>query len=221
MRIFWNVQVIFWEIIIITVTEILCLKILTGKLIIKSEFNFFNLNWVISLKLCAVFIKMVWLTTFSTFIRTCWNSSSAKLTVRRLMSNGFQQFNSVRTSSRWSKGLLINSLMMLFTPDDVRCYIMVISIQLFIKSAELVKISVIIISNQMCFNQLTWKLSLKLANKQIQQLLRHIVKQGFNFVNQNCKLHSENRKLIIIFYAENLSFFHVSFALQVILIVFV
>ena len=58
-------------------------------------------------------------------------------------------------------------------------------------------------------------------DKQIQWLLRHVIKQGSNFVSQSCKLHPENRELIIMLHVESLSFFYVSFILQVILIVFV
>ena len=77
------------------------------------------------------------------------------------------------------------------------------------------------VSNQMCFSQSAQKLSSKLTDEQIQQLLRHVVKQDFNFASQSCKLHSENRKLIIMLHTERFSFFHVSFILQVILIVLI
>ena len=77
------------------------------------------------------------------------------------------------------------------------------------------------IDNQMHFSQPTQKLPLKLADKQVQQLPRHIIKQSFNLASQNCKLHPENRELIIMFYVKSLPFFHVSLALQMILIVFI
>ena len=77
------------------------------------------------------------------------------------------------------------------------------------------------ISNQVCLSQPAWELPLELMDKQIQQLLKHAVKQGPNFASQSCKLHSENRKLIIMLHAENFPFFHVDFILQVILIVLV
>ena len=77
------------------------------------------------------------------------------------------------------------------------------------------------IGNQVHFGQLIQKFLLKLADKQVHWLLKHIIKQGFNFTNQNCKLHSENRKLIIMLYAENFSFFYICLTLQVILIIFV
>ena len=88
-KIFWNIQIIFWEIIIITVTGISCLKILTEELIIKLKLNLLNLSWFVSLRFYTVFTKMIWLTTSSTFIRTCWNSSSVKLMVGRVMLNRF------------------------------------------------------------------------------------------------------------------------------------
>ena len=40
-------------------------------------------------------------------------------------------------------------------------------------------------------------------------------------MSQSCKLHPEDRELIIMLHAESLSFFYVNFILQVILIVFV
>ena len=77
------------------------------------------------------------------------------------------------------------------------------------------------IGDQMCFSQSTQKLPLKLADKQVHWLLKHIVKQSFNLMSQGCKLHLKNKELVIMFHAESFSFFHVSFTLQVILIVFV
>ena len=77
------------------------------------------------------------------------------------------------------------------------------------------------ISNQVCFSQSIQKFFLKLVNKQIYWLLRYVIKQDFNFANQSCKLHLKNKKLIIMFHVKSFSFFHVSLALQVILIVFV
>ena len=77
------------------------------------------------------------------------------------------------------------------------------------------------IGNQMHFSQLTQKFSSELTDKQIQWLLRYIMKQSFNFVSQSCKLHSENRELIIMLHAESFPFFHVNLTLQVILIVFI
>ena len=40
-------------------------------------------------------------------------------------------------------------------------------------------------------------------------------------MSQSCKLHSENRELIIMLHAESFPLFHVNFALQVVLVVFV
>ena len=206
MRVFWNIQIIFWG-TIITAVEILCLEILMGELIVKLGLNFLDLSWVVDLKLCAVFTKMVWLTTSSTFIEMCWNSGLVKLMLGRVMLNGFQWPSSAGASNRQSKDLLNNLLTVPFVLRDVRYHIMVALIQLFIKLTELIEILWIIIGNQVCFNQLTWKLSLKLMNKQVQWLLRHIIKQGFNLVNQSCKLHSKNRKLIIILHVKSFSFF--------------
>ena len=128
MKIFWTVQIIFWEIIIITTAGILYLKILTEELIIKSKLNFFNLSWFVDLGLYAVFTKMAWLTTSPTFIRTCWNSNSAELTVGRVMLNGFQWSSSTETNNRWSKGFLIDSLTMPLTASDVQYHIIITSI---------------------------------------------------------------------------------------------
>ena len=77
------------------------------------------------------------------------------------------------------------------------------------------------IDNQVCFSQSIQKLSLKLMNKQVHWLFKHVIKQGFNFVSQCCKLHLENRELIIMFHAKSFLFFYVSFALQMILVVFI
>ena len=40
-------------------------------------------------------------------------------------------------------------------------------------------------------------------------------------MSQSCKLYSENKKLIIMFYAESFLFFYVDFILQVVLVVFI
>ena len=77
------------------------------------------------------------------------------------------------------------------------------------------------IGNQVCFSQLTQKFPSELVDKQVHWLLRHVIKQGFNLVSQSCKLHPENRKLIIMLHAESFPFFYVDLALQVILIIFV
>ena len=77
------------------------------------------------------------------------------------------------------------------------------------------------IGDQVCFSQLAQKLSLKLMDKQVHWLLKHIIKQGLNFVSQSCKLHPENRELIIMLHAESFPFFYVYLTLQVILIIFV
>ena len=77
------------------------------------------------------------------------------------------------------------------------------------------------IDNQVYFSQLTQKFPLELADKQVHWLLRYIIKQSPNFANQCCKLHSKDRELIIMLYAENFPLFHVYLVLQVILIVFV
>ena len=69
------------------------------------------------------------------------------------------------------------------------------------------------IDNQMCFSQSTQKLPLKLMDKQVHWLLRHAIKQGPNFVSQCCKLHSENRELIIMFHVKSFPFFYVCLAL--------
>ena len=136
---------------------------MTEKLIVKLGLSFLNLSWFISLRFCAVLTKMAWLTTFPTSIRMCWNSSSVKLAVRKIMPNGFQWFNNTETSNKQSKSLLIDLLMMSLTASNIRCHIMVTSIQLFIELAELIKISWIMIDNQVCFSQLIWKFSLKLT----------------------------------------------------------
>ena len=125
MRIFWNIQIIFWEIIIITVVEILCLKILTEELIIKLELNLLNLSWFIDLGLCTVFIKMTWLITSLTFIKMCWNNSSAKFIIKRVMLNGFQWSSNAEANNRWNKGFLINSLVMPFIINDIKCHIII------------------------------------------------------------------------------------------------
>ena len=77
------------------------------------------------------------------------------------------------------------------------------------------------IGNQVCFSQLTQELPLELVDEQVHQLLRHAIKQGPDFVSQGCKLHSENRELIIMLHVKSFPFFHVGFTLQMILVVFV
>ena len=77
------------------------------------------------------------------------------------------------------------------------------------------------IGNQVCFDQSTQKLPLKLVDKQVHWLLKHAIKQGFNLASQSCKLHSKNRELVIMLHVKSFPFFHVSFVLQVILVVFV
>ena len=167
MRVFWNVQIIFWE-IIITAAGILCLKILTEELIIKSGLNFFDLSWVVGLRFCAVFIKMAWLTTSPTSIKICWNSGLVKLVLGRVMLNGFWWPSGAEASNRWSKDLLSGPLTVPLALGDVRCHIMVVLIQSFIELTELIEILQVIIGNQMYFNQLIWKLSLKLTDEQVQ-----------------------------------------------------
>ena len=73
----------------------------------------------------------------------------------------------------------------------------------------------------MHFSQLTQKLSSELTDKQIHWLLKHIIKQNFNFMNQSCKLHPENKELIIMLHVKNFPFFHICLILQVILVVFI
>ena len=141
--------------------------------------------------------------------------------MRRLMLNGFWWPSSTEVNSRQSRDLSGDSLIMLFASGDIRCHIMIASIQLFIKTAELIKVLIIIISNQMSFSQLVQKLPLKLTDKQIQWLLRYVVKQDFNLISQSCELHSENRELIIILHTKSFSFFYISLTLQMILIVVV
>ena len=102
-----------------------CLKILTGELIVKPELNLLNLSWFVGLRLCTVFTEMAWLITSPTFIRMCWNSSSAKLMVGRVILNRFWWPSSVGASNRWSRGLLIDSLAMPLTASDVRCHIII------------------------------------------------------------------------------------------------
>ena len=58
-------------------------------------------------------------------------------------------------------------------------------------------------------------------NKQVHWLLRHIIKQGFNFMSQSYKFHPENRELIIMLHMKSFPFFYVCFTLQVILIIFI
>ena len=137
------------------------------ELIVKSELNLFNLNWIVSLRPCAIFTEMVWLTIFPTFIEMCWNSSSTKLAVRRLILNCFWWPSSMRANSRQSRGLSDGPLTVLLTSEDIRYHILIILIQLLVELTELVKILMIMISNQMCFSQSAWKLSLKLTNEQI------------------------------------------------------
>ena len=167
MEVFWNVQIIFWEIIIITAAGILCLKILIKELIVKLGFNLLNLSWFVDLGLCAVFTEVAWLTTPSTSIGMCWNSGLVKLMVGRVMLNGFWWPSGTGASNRWNKGLLSDLLMVPLTSENVRHHIMITSIQLFIKLTELIKILWIMIGNQVCFNQSTQKLSSELADKQI------------------------------------------------------
>ena len=128
MRIFLIVQIYFWETIIITAAGILCFKILTGELNVKLELNFLNLSWFIGLGLCTIFTKMAWLATSPNSIRICWNSDLIKLVMKRFMLSEFWWPSSIKASNRWSRGLLIDLLMMSLTLSDVRYHIMIILI---------------------------------------------------------------------------------------------